>query len=152
MEQTLTAPLGWRGSLATVLEHPLHRLRIGYAAWLFGIFCYFLPAATWNPVSHFDLTRSILERGSVDIDAYFDNTGDRVKLGASGGGLIEVFRDITRNARTVRYVNAVQGSGVFGQVQRTGQIGDSVTDIGTLILAGAKNFLTTPPFNVGYSV
>jgi hypothetical protein len=81
MEQTLTAPLGWRGSLATVLEHPLHRLRIGYAAWLFGIFCYFLPAATWNPVSHFDLTRSIVERGSVDIDAYFDNTGDRAHRG-----------------------------------------------------------------------
>ena len=81
MEQTLTAAMRWQDSLARVLEHPLHRLRIGYAAWLFGIFCYFLPAATWNPVSHFDLTRSIVERGALDIDAYFDNTGDRAHRG-----------------------------------------------------------------------
>lgn len=81
MQQTLTAPLRWRDSLATALEHPLHRLRIGYAAWLFGIFCYFLPAATWNPVSRFDLTRSVVERGVLNIDAYADNTGDRAHRG-----------------------------------------------------------------------
>jgi len=81
MEQTLTVPVRWRDSLATALEHPLHRLRIGYAAWLFGIFCYFLPAATWNPVSRFDLTRSIVERGAFNIDAYVDNTGDRAHRG-----------------------------------------------------------------------
>jgi hypothetical protein len=81
MEQTLTVLLRWRDSLATALEHPLHRLRIGYAAWLFGIFCYFLPAATWNPVSRFDLTRSIVEQGAFHIDAYVDNTGDRAHRG-----------------------------------------------------------------------
>src|SRR5262245_26815995 len=83
MEQTLTAPapLRWQDSLAKALEHPLHRLRLGYAAWLFGAFCYFLPAATWNPVSRFDLTRSIVERRTFNIDAYVNNTGDRARRG-----------------------------------------------------------------------
>lgn len=81
MEQILSAPARWRDSLSSALEHPLHRLRIGYAAWLFGIFCYFLPAATWNPVSRFDLTRSVVEHGTFAIDAYVDNTGDRAHRG-----------------------------------------------------------------------
>src|SRR5215510_4485921 len=81
MEQTLTAPTPWLATLAATLEQPLHRLRLGYAAWLFGVFCYFLPAATWNPVSRFDLTRSIVERRTLDIDAYVDNTGDRAHRG-----------------------------------------------------------------------
>ena len=81
MEQLLSAPARWRDSLSDALEHPLHRLRIGYAAWLFGIFCYFLPAATWNPVSRFDLTRSVVEHGTFAIDSYVDNTGDRAHRG-----------------------------------------------------------------------
>ncbi|MEY2934870.1 MAG: hypothetical protein RL033_5619 [Pseudomonadota bacterium] len=81
MEQTLIAPPRWRESLTAALDHPLQRLRIGYAAWLFGVFCYFLPAATWNPVSRFDLTRSVVERGTFSIDAYVDNTGDRARRG-----------------------------------------------------------------------
>jgi hypothetical protein len=57
------------------------RLRLGFAAWLFGMFCYFLPAATWSPVSRFDLTRSLVEQHRVTIDAFADNTGDRAKVG-----------------------------------------------------------------------
>ena len=45
--------------------------------WLFVTFAYFLPAATWNPVSRFELTRSVVERGKLDIDAFADSTGDR---------------------------------------------------------------------------
>ena len=48
-----------------------------YAAWLFGLFAYFLPGPTWNPVSRFDLTRSIVERGTLTIDAIADDTGDK---------------------------------------------------------------------------
>ncbi|HEU4582404.1 MAG TPA: hypothetical protein VFS67_29305 [Polyangiaceae bacterium] len=81
MEQNPSLPARWKDSLSGALEHPLHRLRIGYAAWLFGIFCYFLPAATWNPVSRFDLTRSVVERSSFAIDPYVDNTGDRAHRG-----------------------------------------------------------------------
>ena len=50
---------------------------LAYALWLFGTFAYFLPAATWNPVSRFDLTRAIVEHGTLSIDAYADSTGDR---------------------------------------------------------------------------
>jgi len=51
--------------------------RLTYAAWLFGIFAYFIPAATWNPVSHFNLTRAIVEHGSIRVDPYASSTGDR---------------------------------------------------------------------------
>ena len=50
---------------------------VAYGLWLLGIFAYFVPAATWNPVSRFDLTRAIVEHRTLSIDAYADNTGDR---------------------------------------------------------------------------
>lgn len=50
---------------------------LAYGLWLFGAFAYFIPAATWNPVSHFDLTRAIVEQRTLSIDAYVDSTGDR---------------------------------------------------------------------------
>lgn len=50
---------------------------IAYALWLFGIFAYFVPAATWSPVSRFNLTRALVERGSVDIDPWSEASGDR---------------------------------------------------------------------------
>lgn len=55
----------------------LSRVRIAYAIWLFGVFAYFVPAATWNPVSRFNLTRAIVEHRTLSIDAYADSTGDR---------------------------------------------------------------------------
>jgi hypothetical protein len=48
-----------------------------YAAWLFGLFAYFVPGPTWNPVSRFDLTRSIVERHTLIIDEIADDTGDK---------------------------------------------------------------------------
>jgi hypothetical protein len=50
---------------------------LAYAFWLFGVFAYFMPAATWNPVSRFDLTRALVEERTLSIDSYSDNTGDR---------------------------------------------------------------------------
>jgi hypothetical protein len=50
---------------------------IAYAAWLFGIFAFFIPPATWNPVSRFNLTRALVERGSFQVDPYASSTGDR---------------------------------------------------------------------------
>ncbi len=79
MERSRT--LGWQSSMEAWLDAPLVRLRLGYAAWLFGIFCYFMPAATWSPVSRFDLTRSVVEHGRLNIDPYADSTGDRAKVG-----------------------------------------------------------------------
>jgi hypothetical protein len=74
---TMTLRSRWSESTAAFFDQPLHRLRLGYAAWLFGVFCYFLPAATWSPVSRFDLTRAIVEQRTLSIDAFADNTGDR---------------------------------------------------------------------------
>jgi hypothetical protein len=78
---TMTFRSRWRESSAAFLERPLNRLRLGYAAWLFGVFCYFLPAATWSPVSRFNLTRAIVEQGTLSIDSFADNTGDRALYG-----------------------------------------------------------------------
>ncbi len=74
---TMTSHSRWTESTAAFLERPDHRLRLAYAAWLFGIFCYFLPAATWSPVSRFSLTRAIVEQRTLSIDAFADSTGDR---------------------------------------------------------------------------
>jgi hypothetical protein len=54
---------------------------LAYAAWLLGIFAFFIPAATWNPVSRFNLTRAIVEQGSLKVDAYVHSTGDRSRVG-----------------------------------------------------------------------
>jgi hypothetical protein len=54
---------------------------VAYGLWLLGIFAYFVPAATWNPVSRFDLTRAIVEHRTLSIDAYVENTGDRALAG-----------------------------------------------------------------------
>ena len=79
---------------------------------------------------------------------YNDRNGDKVKLGTTGGGVIEVFRDVSRDARTVRYVGATSGSTVWGTVIPTWRGSDRVTDIGTLILGGARSVLGTA-FRIG---
>ena len=78
--------------------------------------------------------------------SYLDRNGDRVKLGAKGGGLIEVFRDIYREPRTVRYLGAVPGSAVYGTVTPTARVSDRTTTIGVLLLNGAESHLPVPPF------
>jgi hypothetical protein len=55
--------------------------RVAYAAWILGVFAYFIPAATWNPVSRFNLTRAIVEHGTIRVDPYVTSTGDRSKVG-----------------------------------------------------------------------
>ena len=57
------------------------RLRFVYATWLFGIFAFFVPAATWSPASRFALTQAVVERGTLSIDAYASSTGDRALVG-----------------------------------------------------------------------
>ena len=77
---------------------------------------------------------------------YLDRNADRVTLGAKGGGVIEVFRDISREPRIVRYVAAVPGSAVWGRIHPTARISDRTTSIGMLLLNGAQSHLPTPPF------
>jgi hypothetical protein len=55
------------------------RLRWLLGAYLFAIFCYFGPGATWSPVSRFCLTRAIVERKTFEITEFAPSTGDRAK-------------------------------------------------------------------------
>lgn len=57
-----------------------NRLRITFAAWLFGTFAFFIPAATWSPASRYALTRAVVERGSLAIDDFASSTGDRAQV------------------------------------------------------------------------
>ncbi len=61
----------------TLTRATLGSFRTAHAAWLFGLFAFFLPTATWNPVSRFDLTRAVVEHRAVTIDPYVTSTGDR---------------------------------------------------------------------------
>jgi hypothetical protein len=42
---------------------------------------YFFTGGGWNQNAHFDLARAIVERGTVQIDAYHANTGDKSFFG-----------------------------------------------------------------------
>jgi hypothetical protein len=52
-----------------------------YGLWVFGVIAYFVPGATWNPVSRFALTDAIVEHATFSIDALADSTGDRAWRG-----------------------------------------------------------------------
>lgn len=53
-----------------------------YAIWLFGIVSYFVPAATWSPVSRFNVARALVETHTLAIDPFATSTGDRAHVGA----------------------------------------------------------------------
>src|SRR5919106_6313257 len=48
-------------------------------ALVFGVYAYFYQAGGWNQNSRFDLTRAIVERGTVSIDGLEENTGDKAR-------------------------------------------------------------------------
>jgi hypothetical protein len=48
-------------------------------ALIFGAYAYFYQAGGWNQNSRFDLTRAIVEQGTLSIDAFQDNTGDKAQ-------------------------------------------------------------------------
>ena len=47
----------------------------------FGVFAYFYQAGGWNQNTRFDLVRAIVEQGTVRIDRFEKNTGDKAKRG-----------------------------------------------------------------------
>jgi hypothetical protein len=61
--------------------HDLRRLRWLLGAYLFALFAYFGPGATWSPVSRFCLTRAIVEKGTLEITPFAPSTGDRAQVG-----------------------------------------------------------------------
>jgi hypothetical protein len=46
-----------------------------------GLVVFFMPAATWNPVSRLALTRAMVDHGTLSIDADAAGTGDRAWVG-----------------------------------------------------------------------
>jgi hypothetical protein len=60
----------------TVTERAIKRtLIIGFAA--FVSYAYFYGGGGYNQNTRFDLVRAIVERGTLSIDAYQENTGDK---------------------------------------------------------------------------
>lgn len=55
----------------------LKRNRLVVLAALLITYGYFTPSAQWNENSRYNLTRSLLERASLNIDPYHENTGDK---------------------------------------------------------------------------
>jgi hypothetical protein len=58
-------------------QDPLRSIAAALAALLFLTYGYFFAAPSWNENSRFALTRSIVERGRLDIDPYQHETGDK---------------------------------------------------------------------------
>jgi hypothetical protein len=44
-----------------------------------GVYAYFYQAGGWNQNARFDLVRAVVERGTLRIDAYESNTGDKAE-------------------------------------------------------------------------
>ncbi len=57
----------------------LRRPGVPLFALVFGCYGYFYQAGGWNQNSRFDLTRAIVERGTLAIDAFQQNTGDKAR-------------------------------------------------------------------------
>ena len=84
---------------------------------------------------------------------YSDRNGDRVRLGIARGGVLEVFRGVDREARIVKVVGGVPNSSVvFGRLTPRERQTDLATDIGLLLLGGAQNALTLPPFRIARAI
>jgi hypothetical protein len=60
---------------------PRRRPEIPLFALVFGVYAYFYQAGGWNQNSRFDLTRAIVEQGTIAIDAFQENTGDKAQRG-----------------------------------------------------------------------
>jgi hypothetical protein len=80
---------------------------------------------------------------------YYDRNGDLVRLGAENG-LLEVYRDVERDARVVRVVDPSPTALLFGKVTPKKRTTDRVTDIQILHLGNATNHAANPPFRIGY--
>jgi len=53
------------------------RVSLPLFALVFGTYAYFYQAGGWNQNSRFDLTRAVVEQGTLAIDAFQENTGDK---------------------------------------------------------------------------
>ncbi|HZN67208.1 MAG TPA: Calx-beta domain-containing protein [Tepidisphaeraceae bacterium] len=80
---------------------------------------------------------------------YYDRNGDLVRLGAENG-LLEVYRDVERDARVVRVVDPSPSAFFFGKLTPKKKTTDRITDIQILHLGNAGNHSANPPIRIGY--
>src|SRR5215813_4942969 len=81
----------------TMPRMPSARRAATLAIALFISFAYFYEGGGWNQNTRFDLVRAIVENGTVRIDLYHENTGDKAHVGvhfftdkAPGASLVAV--------------------------------------------------------------
>lgn len=60
---------------------PPRALQAFLALWLLQAAAYFVPGATWNPVTRLALTHAVVDGGTFRIDDFADATGDRAQVG-----------------------------------------------------------------------
>ena len=100
------------------------QVALGMFVLLAATYAYFQPAAQWNENSRFDLTRSLVERGRLEIDPYHLNTQDKARyrghyysdkapgasfLGTLGYGLFYGFRRLAGKALPRQWVRRPAG-------------------------------------------
>ncbi len=106
-------------------EGQLRQTAVGLFLLLAVSYGYFSPSALWNENSRFDLTRSLVERGRLDIDPYHVNTEDKAFraghyysdkapaaswLGALGYGAFYAFRKLTGKPLPKQWITHPKGS------------------------------------------
>jgi hypothetical protein len=57
-----------------------HSLALLLSVLVFACAAYFVPGASWSPVSRFSLTRALVERRSLEITDFAASTGDRAEV------------------------------------------------------------------------
>lgn len=67
--------------MGAVFRTALRAPPVVLACVLLGSYAYFYQGGGWNQNTRFDLVRAIVERGTLQIDLYADNTGDKAELG-----------------------------------------------------------------------
>ena len=71
--------IGTKGDLMSHQNTAKQAMLIGIV--VFVSYAYFYPGGGWNQNTRFDFVRAIVERGTHNIDAYHENTGDKVLKG-----------------------------------------------------------------------
>ncbi len=73
MTENASDPISIRGADTRIAWQLYILTAIAYA--------FFFGGGSWNPNAHFDLTRAIVEQGTIRINDYHQNTGDIVSVG-----------------------------------------------------------------------
>jgi len=122
---------------------------------IFLSFIYFYEGGGWNQNSRFDLLRAIVERHTLEIDAYHENTGDKAHFDGhyysdKAPGLVFLAVPFTVAARPVMQAVGVDPGSPRGEVVLSYTASASAVALPTA-LAGVCLFFLALRFGVGRS-